>query len=98
MTLLVKCAFCDRRFLLDPEELDTWFSQCECGANGFVLDENELLVNGFGGVGFTVREITTTFGTRILLADPISIFVDGLGNKLFACWCKPADDPAVVIC
>jgi hypothetical protein len=98
MTLLVKCAFCDKRFLLDMEELDFWFSRCECGANGFVLDENELSTNGFGGAGFTVKEVTTTFGRRILLADPISIFVDGLGNIFFACWCKAIDEPAVVIC
>jgi len=98
MTLLVKCAFCDRRFLLDPGELETWYSRCECGASGFVLDENELLVHGFCGAGFSVQEVTTTFGTRILLADPISIFVDSLGNKFFVCWCRPIDDPAVVIC
>jgi hypothetical protein len=98
MTLLIKCAFCDKRFLLDMEELDTWFSGCECGASGFILDENELLVHGFGGVGFTVQEVTTTFGTHVLLADPIPIFVDGLGNKFFACWCKPIEDPIVVIC
>ena len=97
MTLIVKCAFCDRRFLVNAEELESWFSLCRCGARGFVLDEVELAVHGFGGAGFTAREVTTVFGTRILLADPIPIFVDDQGNKLYVCWCRQMDDSSVVI-
>jgi hypothetical protein len=98
MFLVARCAFCDRRHLLEIEELDIWFTRCSCGANGFVMDEVELSKDGFGRVGFTVQEVITSFGSRILLSDPIPIFVDGLGNKFFVCWCKPMEEPLVVIC
>jgi len=87
--LVSKCAFCERRHLLEIDELNTWFARCVCGSIGFVQDEAELHENGFEGVGFTAREVTTSFGSCILLADPVPVFVDGLWRRIFVCWYRP---------
>jgi hypothetical protein len=98
MFLVARCTFCEKRHLLEIDELDIWYTLCSCGANGFVMDEVELTANRFEGVGFTVQEVATSSGLRILLSDPIPIFVDRLGNKFFVCWCKPMEESLVVIC
>ena len=62
---------------MEIENLDTWFTQCKCGACGFAQDDAEMSENGLKqGVGFVVHEIPNAHGTFVQMADPIPIFVN----------------------
>ena len=87
-SLIARCTFCGKRHLINIEDLDVWFDQCECGATGFVQDEAELAESGHKGIGFTVHEVPNLLGTFVHLADPIPIFVNERACWVYVCWYK----------
>lgn len=86
-SVVVKCAFCTRRYAITLEGIDVWFVRCDCGARGFTQNDHELIENRHTDrPGFTAKESATRDGERILLADPIAVFVDEWARRWYVSW------------
>jgi hypothetical protein len=87
--LVTRCPFCGKRHVLDIEDLDIWFTQCICGAYGFVQDDAEISASTLAkGVGFVVQEVPNEHGTFVQMADPIPIFVNEACCWVYVFWYK----------
>ncbi len=89
--MVVKCAFCLARHVIDLDGIETWFVSCGCGASGFIEDDQDLMENGHGGPGFTVKESSTMDGRPVLLSDPLAVFVDEWARRWHVSWYLPID-------
>jgi hypothetical protein len=84
---VVRCPFCGKRHAVNIEDLDIWFTQCPCGACGFIQDEAEINQNNFTrGAGFVVHEVPNAHGTFVHMADPIPIFVNEACCWVYVLW------------
>ncbi|HOJ12955.1 MAG TPA: hypothetical protein PLS81_01455 [Deltaproteobacteria bacterium] len=87
--LVVRCAFCTRRYLVEIEGIDAWWASCPCGAHGFAEDDGGLGVDADSRPGFTVKEVSSGLWGEALLSDPAVVYVDEWARRWYVFWVLP---------
>lgn len=77
--------------MLDNEDAELWSIRCPCGAYGFTEDETEFSDGEYMGAGFSAHKVRDSTGTFVHLSDPIPLFVNESGVRIYVFWYKKGE-------
>lgn len=86
VSLVVICAFCGRRHVINDEDPEIWSVVCPCGAHGFAEHEGEIEILESQEKGGIPGEFLATCTKGVLLFDTAPVYIDELYRKWYMCW------------